>query len=648
MYASTIRKIGSLTLGLVLVHFLIRSKILFKSYYVAFIAPKFLLKTLLACYYDLAYVLGLSAVFVLLAYLCRYKAVPLRYLGRSFKVLTLLNILLALSNIKAVQMLGISFNYQWLYYSDFLGNSDTMHAIKDTFTLRFLSELIAFSLFVLGFSALANNAYIRLYYTFQPRRSVMYGFALLTILYFSISKSFIKQQLSYGQSSNSVIAFAESFLESFKSGTSLFTMELPEDFELFHVVAKKRNPSSGAETEHGVRNVILFVLESVHANYVSGYADKYNVTPNIKRYLSQALLVKDAYAHIPSTHNSMVSMMGSMYPMISYKAISKEHPDLVWPTISAQLKEQGYQTAFFHASDNRFQGIDNYLSYRKFDKIADFSQIPCNKEPLLVKDWENLSGVDEDCMVNDFLQWVSSTDAAKPFFATLWTMRTHYPYFSPQPEKDYGVDDEYLNRYLNALQHTDAVLGKLLQTLQEKGLAESTLVVIVGDHGEAFLQHYTYGHASTIYEENVKVPMIFINPKLFKGDTLDVIAGHIDLAPTIMDIINKPVPEEWQGTSIFDSTRINRAYFFNPYSEYLFGYRTENLKVILNASNNRTMVFDLLKDPEEKVNIAEQMPDFVVLSHRRLAQWVQFHKEVVDERIKLTKGKVKNTRQAEE
>lgn len=233
-----------------------------------------------------------------------------------------------------------------------------------------------------------------------------------------------------------------------------------------------------------------------------------------------------------------------------------------------------------------------------------------------------------------FIKWLEEKSDEKPFFATLWTMQTHYPYFTSGKEVDYKVDNIYLNKYLNALHHSDKVLGNILEELKKRGLSESTLVVVVGDHGEAFGRHGQYGHAVHLYEENIRIPLIFINPILFKGENAPVIGGLVDIAPTIMGLLDLPVLKEWQGINFFDPKRVNRAYFYTPWTNYLFGYRTEKYKYIYDASQNKSMVFDLEKDPQESNNIADDMPEFVELSNKRLARWIQHHSVILKDRIK--------------
>jgi arylsulfatase A-like enzyme len=186
-------------------------------------------------------------------------------------------------------------------------------------------------------------------------------------------------------------------------------------------------------------------------------------------------------------------------------------------------------------------------------------------------------------------------------------------------------------RYLNALHYSDKILGQLLQTLESKGLSEATLVVVVGDHGEAFGRHNQFVHASRIYEENVQVPLMLINPGLFKGEENPTVGGHVDIAPTIMQILKLPAPAGWQGQSLLSQNRSGRTYFFSPWSDLLFGYREGNFKFIFNATNNSNEIYDLTVDPQETTNLSNQTSNLVSPGHRHLAAWVQNQDKFIKE-----------------
>ncbi|GAA4368653.1 hypothetical protein GCM10023185_41570 [Hymenobacter saemangeumensis] len=627
MHAPTIRWLGCITLGLMLVLLLVRAQVLDIDYGVVFRYPRAFYIVLLGSYYDLLLAAGLGAAFMGLAVLFRRSPRAQKLLIGAFLGLALVAVWAAVSYITTSTLLGGPMTYGWLYYSDFMQNSDFYSALRANVSWALAGQLLGWSAALLLSSYLLWALLRRL--DPEGRRFGLLAAvpALGLLAFFILAPRYIhRNNLTYKLTANPVLAFSHSVYAALASPPDLFTLQVPAGFEAFPTPTAAGGRST-APASPRIRNVLLFVLESTPAEYVPGYQTRINAMPELARRLPQALRVADMYAHMPSTNNAVVALLGSLYPKISYQSITKEHPDIRTPSLSSELRRHKFRTGFFFAADTRFQNMDGFLARRGFDTLADFRTIPCTKpvQEIDPEETDFLSSSDESCLIRACTQWLPADSAQAPFFATVWTAQTHYPYFPPAgPEHDYQVPEQYLNRYLNALHYSDQQLGRLLAELDKRRLTESTLVVVVGDHGEAFGRHVQYGHASNIYEENVRIPLLLINPLLFHGETLPVIGGQVDVAPSILDILRLPIPAQWQGTSLFNPNRQNRAYFFSPYSHYLFGYRDGRHKVIFNASTSQTQVYDLQMDPQESNNLAGQLPDYAHEGKLRLARWVQY------------------------
>lgn len=524
----------------------------------------FLPRVGLAAYYDLVYVALITLPFLALLLIAKRHPKVQRALYGAFLTVALVSLLIHLVNIKVVAGLGRPLNYQWLYYSDFLLSLDSHQAIIAMLSLRFGLFALAAVAGLLIVPRLAESSLSALLRRFDSRRLTAISVGSLLVYVLIGGASIGSSRLDPSRMENPIASFASSVVSAGRD-PGLYTMATSvgsEDFE----PARPSSPSRLAPERGGaglVRNVVLLVLESVPAEYLEPYGGRYPVTPELSKYRGRSALFTNIYAHTPATNYSLVSLLLSIYPWISYQSLTQEYPAVRSPSLSAELKRHDYHTTFLTSGDTRFQRADVFLSHRQFDMIQDYRSLPCPGPVFRGSsiDWPFLDGTDDECIVDALIEWIGKP-ARRPFFAMLWPSMTHFPYFVTGPEQDFGVADRRFNRYLNALRHNDRVLGKLLRALEERGLEPSTLVVVVGDHGEAFGRHNQTTHASKLYQENVHVPLMLINSSLFSGEQWPMIGGLIDLAPTILDVLGLAAPDEWQGRSLWSVARSGRAYFF--------------------------------------------------------------------------------------
>ena len=588
-------------------------------------------KILTLGYYDFEFVASLTVVFLILLTVSTAKPRLSAGIFGLFCVLSLLILLAGIFNVQVIQTIGRPFTFQWFYYSDFLRSREAQSALFFNLPLSrigYLSIVVASAWIVARSLAIELQHWSNLGF----RKMIWSGTILIALLYLPTTGWYLgRQEWQYSKLVNPIVAFIASYMAD-EAQPALFTMAVDEPFRSLktNVAGQPSVESFPLNRDHKIRNVILFVMESVAGEYVDAFGGTHGATPEIDHYQASAALFPRIYAHAPSSNKSLVSMLGAIYPMVSYLSLTEERPDAQLPTLSSELHKAGYRTAFLSASSLDFQRGNEFLAHRQFDIVEDQATLPCAESRHYKSDeWSFLNGVDELCAVERFATWVDVQPQA-PFFTMFWTAGTHYPYFTLKEEVDYGVSDPSLNRYLNALHHTDRAIGKLMEELEARGLADSTLVVLVGDHGESFGRHSQLTHASKIYEENIHVPLMLINSSLFHGESYDTIGGLSDIAPTILSILQKAAPDQWQGNSLFRSDRIDRTYFFTPWSDFLFGYREGNMKLIYDATTGTTEIYDLSQDPLEATNLSEQMPERVAAGHEILAAWLQYHATYIE------------------
>lgn len=570
---------------------------------------------------DFMFIFGLVFVFILAT--LGLKNVKVRkWIYGIFLFLALFSTLVAYTNITTVVFLGKPFSYQWLYYSDFLGSTEAKTAMQENLSVNTVLNLASMTISMLILSVILRHAW-ELLSRYKPAAHFTYLLLGLGVIFSSFRAYKIEATWTRGQSENAIVYMVRSIFDA-NSNSSFFTTKIPESAAPFDPVqATKFDTPFPEPDKHNVRNVLFIILESAGAAYFDDFGGTFQLSPNLNRYAGQALIFDQMYAHAPATNLSLVSILGSMYPYLSYKSLTQEVPGFEFPTLSSVLKDKGYRTSFFSSADLSFQNCKQFLTYRGFDRIEDFSAIKCGEEfQLDNSDYQQGCGIDDMCLADHLVSWIDE-NSTQNFFSMIWTVQGHYPYFFAQKEEDFGVSNYYFNRYLNCLKHDDELIGRIMQSLADRGLAETTLVVVCGDHGEAFGQHRQYGHGTAVYEENIRVPFYLINSTLFHGERRSDVAGLKDLATTALSVIGIDIPHEWQGRDLL-STTSSETFFFAPWSDYLFGYRKDNMKYIFNESQNTVEVYDLNSDPHEKRNLYHAgTNDGLEDARNRVAAWVQ-------------------------
>jgi arylsulfatase A-like enzyme len=370
-------------------------------------------------------------------------------------------------------------------------------------------------------------------------------------------------------------------------------------------------------------NVVLVVLESVAARWTSLYGNRYETTPTLLAEAGRGVVFDNFYAHIGRSSNSLAAMLLSAYPKLGFRDMTDEYPDLPGTSIASLFHDRGYRTRFVTPSGLTWAGWDEFLEGRGFDDVSDERSLACGER---ISSW----GVEDRCLFDEIIHWMDG-DAQRPFFLMAWTQQTHHPY-EPTPgvpmlplARDPVIDGYGFDRYLNVLHETDRQMSRVFEAVRRAGRLNDTLILVTGDHGQAFgYPHESFMQGRTIYDEDVRVPLLLWLPRKYKAPARATTVGsHVDLAPTIAELAGLPAAPDWQGRSLFDSQRASRAYFYVAEDEFMLGVREERWKYILNVRDGTEELFDLTLDPGEQRNVGALHPEICVSLRRRLAAWTE-------------------------
>jgi len=354
----------------------------------------------------------------------------------------------------------------------------------------------------------------------------------------------------------------------------------------------------------------MIVMESVGSGSLELYGAHYRDSPELVRLAAHGALFDRMYVSQPYTSSAMLALFCSLYPNHGWIPLVRSTPSLNVPGLADVLRRHGYRTAFMHFGTLSFDNQAVFLRNHGF-------------EQLFAKP-EDKWGLADSELLPTATAWIRN-HSKDPFLLVLWTQDTHHPYFADQA-RAFDPRNASHNRYLNAIYSTDQLIGRLTDALSQMSLADDTLVVITGDHGEAFGEHGQTVHNFTVYDEEVRIPLLLVNQKIFRRELrFSRLGRQIDIAPTILAELGYNEPTTWQGYSLLDDAAVERAYLFSSNGDFLFGLVDGHFKYIYNPDLSTPELYDLTSDQAEARNLASvPFESPLIQSDKSRIPWISF------------------------
>lgn len=383
------------------------------------------------------------------------------------------------------------------------------------------------------------------------------------------------------------------------------------------------------------RNVVVIVVDTLRADHLGAYGYERDTSPEIDRLASEGTLFRRAYSATSWTKPAVASILTGLYPKTH--GVQRVNSTLAddWQTLAEALSEQGWATAgvishtLLSADSGYGQGFDVYLE----EEARGHAHV-------------STPGVTDQALS---LLDAFASDPDRPFFLFVHYFDPHYTYVR-HPEIGFaaeragrltGHEDIQVLRdmsgdlteeelgflvdlYDEEIRFTDAGIGRLLDGLAERGLADDTLVVLTSDHGEEFLERGWLGHTRTLYDELIRVPLIVRAPWMETPPSINRPVSVVSLAPTVLDALGVETEIAFDEPSLvpqlagepFGPTRFHFAEvdFVPVYSANaakaaskvtLIGPR---YKIHWDRQRLEHELYDVYQDPGERENVADEKP----------------------------------------
>ena len=346
-------------------------------------------------------------------------------------------------------------------------------------------------------------------------------------------------------------------------------------------------------------NVVFVILESVGTRYAFDTSFNYPMPmPFLHQLAREGWYLKRHYTTANISNKAIFSLLSGLYDFFNPETFGVR-PDARAPSIYNFLGES-HDTFFVTPSPITWYFPTAFIKNSGLPEIHSYD----NLNLKVKEEYHSLGhyiGRDETETVDFFIERLNK--AREPFLGIYLSFAAHLPYFDYGPDYRIRQDDgRAIGRYYNNLNLLDHMIRRIHDNLKEKGVLERTLLVIVGDHGQAFGQHRpdNFMHYRYSYAENMEAPAVFYQPSLFRPKAFEIPTHHVDLLPTLLDAMRIPYdPALFDGESLFEN-RLKRKYlFFYGYEESISSLNTGGIKVQYSLKKNRCWAFDLKADADE-------------------------------------------------
>lgn len=364
-------------------------------------------------------------------------------------------------------------------------------------------------------------------------------------------------------------------------------------------VARSGHGAYGARPEGlpAQLNVLLVTIDALRPDHLGAAGYARDTSPNIDAFAAEAVRFREVLAPSSRSIRSIPAMFTGLYPSqiaygdeYLYPAVLPENE-----TVAESLRDAGWATAVTMGTEYFHRVAGFYQGFEHVEEATDYKPPRDQTATRAIAQLERLAA------------------AGRPFFHWVHLFHVHRPYLDPALASRYG--DEPVDHYDTEIRSADEQLQRILTALRRLGRERDTVVILASDHGEAFREHGRSGHASTLYQEELEAVLMLRVPGV-PARTVDATVSLIDLAPTILNLADLPVPHPMPAESLVPLATGERE--ADP-DRWLFGELLPDglfpfdIKMVRHRSRKlhwwvregTIQLFDLATDPREQRDLSD-------------------------------------------
>jgi sulfatase-like protein/HEAT repeat protein len=277
------------------------------------------------------------------------------------------------------------------------------------------------------------------------------------------------------------------------------------------------------------RDVILLTVDALRADHVSAYGYARATTPNIDALAREGTLFVSAYCPTPHTSYSITSMMTGKYlrPLL---ALGLGKSSETW---AQYMRRYGWRTAAFYPPAVFF------IDEEKFNQL---------EEDHLGFEYAKVEFADPPRRERQVAEYLETATLGRPMFLWVHFFEPHEPYVAHSEYSFSGGRSADIDAYDSEVATADDGIGRIVRLLRAR--RPGAVIIVTADHGEEFGEHGGRYHGTTVYEEQVRVPLVIAGPGVRADSRVSTVVQTIDLLPTVLSAIGIPRPARVRGRDL--------------------------------------------------------------------------------------------------